>query len=130
MWHSSVETRNIQPETCGIHLLQHMVFISSTLRRVICLISSDMCHPSFHDTSLRAHTTLGDVHALQLETPEVRSVGDTWHSFARDMWHSYSAKTWHSSIETCGTHSSSFGCVIHPFPSDTCHPYFHDTSAQ
>jgi hypothetical protein len=29
---------------------------------------------------------------------------------------------------TRGTHSRSFGCVIHPFPRDTCHPSFHDTS--
>jgi hypothetical protein len=34
----------------------------------------------------------------------------------------------HSSVMTCGTHSRSFGCVIHPFPRDTCHPSFHDTS--
>jgi hypothetical protein len=36
--------------------------------------------------------------------------------------------TWHSSVMTCGTHSGSFGCVIRPFPRDTCHPSFHDTS--
>jgi hypothetical protein len=33
----------------------------------------------------------------------------------------------HSSVMTHGTHSRSFGCVIHSYPRDMCHPSFHDT---
>jgi hypothetical protein len=39
-----------------------------------------------------------------------------------------SQSTWNSLVMTRGTHSGPFGCVILPFPCDTYHPSFHDTS--
>jgi hypothetical protein len=63
--HPSVETHGIHLAlTLGAHLLRYVALISSIFRSIICTILSDMCHPSFHDTSairLQASTSLREI---------------------------------------------------------------------